>query len=164
MAAVVGIVAVTLPMSSAVHTSKVIFTVGTAREMDSPNYYVGVNVSSFETWNMEYDEITNLSPKEPVTDSGHRRELEESGDGLTWTYTIRKNAKWSDGQPVTPDDVRVHDRTRYRDEESSNASSFVSLIDDVKVDGDTVVVHSSTPIRSCRPFRSTCCPSACGRR
>ena len=144
LAAVVGIVAVVLPMSSAVSASKVTFTVGTAREMDSPNYYVGVNVSSFETWNMEYDEITNLSPKDLSPTPGIAESWKSSDDGLTWTYTIRKNAKWSDGQPVTPDDV-AYTITRYRDEEWSNASSFVSLIDDVKVDGDTVVVHTSAP-------------------
>ena len=28
-----------------------------------------------------------------------------SSDGLTWTFTIRKNAKWSDGVPLTAKDV-----------------------------------------------------------
>lgn len=28
-----------------------------------------------------------------------------SGDGLKWTFTLRKNVKWSDGKPLTADDV-----------------------------------------------------------
>jgi ABC-type transport system substrate-binding protein len=28
-----------------------------------------------------------------------------SADGLTWTFTLRDNLKWSDGQPLTADDV-----------------------------------------------------------
>ncbi|HEX5901135.1 MAG TPA: ABC transporter substrate-binding protein [Solirubrobacteraceae bacterium] len=28
-----------------------------------------------------------------------------SADGKTWTYTMRANQKWSDGQPLTAEDV-----------------------------------------------------------
>jgi peptide/nickel transport system substrate-binding protein len=30
---------------------------------------------------------------------------ETSPDGLTWTFTLRNDAKWTDGQPITADDV-----------------------------------------------------------
>jgi peptide/nickel transport system substrate-binding protein len=29
----------------------------------------------------------------------------KSADGLSWTFTLRKGVKWSDGMPLTPDDV-----------------------------------------------------------
>ena len=29
---------------------------------------------------------------------------ETSADGKTWTFHLRKNARWSNGQPVTADD------------------------------------------------------------
>ena len=28
-----------------------------------------------------------------------------SGDGLTWTFNLRKDAVWSDGTPFTADDI-----------------------------------------------------------
>jgi peptide/nickel transport system substrate-binding protein len=37
---------------------------------------------------------------------GHLAELPEiSKDGLTWTFHLKPNLKWSDGQPLTADDV-----------------------------------------------------------
>ena len=42
-------------------------------------------------------------------------------DGLTWTYHLRPGLKWSDGQPLTANDVaytfnRVHQRQVRADE------------------------------------------------
>jgi peptide/nickel transport system substrate-binding protein len=34
------------------------------------------------------------------------REWSHSPDGLEWRFTLRDNAKWQDGRPVTPEDVK----------------------------------------------------------
>ncbi|MEW6474799.1 MAG: ABC transporter substrate-binding protein [Actinomycetota bacterium] len=34
------------------------------------------------------------------------REWSRSPDGLEWRFTLRDNAKWQDGRPVTPEDVK----------------------------------------------------------
>ena len=34
------------------------------------------------------------------------KDWSHSPDGLEWHFTLRDNAKWQDGQPVTPDDVK----------------------------------------------------------
>ena len=34
------------------------------------------------------------------------KEWSRSPDGLEWRFTLRDNAKWQDGQPVTPEDVK----------------------------------------------------------
>ncbi|MFQ5857266.1 MAG: ABC transporter substrate-binding protein [Anaerolineae bacterium] len=44
---------------------------------------------------------------------------ETSEDGLTWTFHLRKNAKWSDGTPVTADDW-VFSLRRMLDPETAN--------------------------------------------
>jgi len=44
---------------------------------------------------------------------------ETSADGKTWTFHLRKNAKWSDGQPVTADDW-VYSLIRYEDPKMAN--------------------------------------------
>lgn len=36
--------------------------------------------------------------------SGVATKTNQSKDGLTWTFTLRKNAKWSNGDPVTAED------------------------------------------------------------
>ena len=30
---------------------------------------------------------------------------EAAADGMSWTFTLRDDAKWTDGQPITADDV-----------------------------------------------------------
>lgn len=44
---------------------------------------------------------------------------EVSDDGLTWTFHLRKDAKWSDGEPVTADDF-VYSLIRYEDPKMAN--------------------------------------------
>jgi len=48
---------------------------------------------------------------------------EVSDDGLTWTYHLRQDAKWSDGEPVTADDF-VYSLVRYEDPKMANPYAF----------------------------------------
>jgi ABC-type oligopeptide transport system substrate-binding subunit len=48
---------------------------------------------------------------------------EQSEDGRTWTFHLRENAMWSDGQPVTAEDW-VYSFRRYLDPEMANVYSW----------------------------------------
>ena len=48
---------------------------------------------------------------------------EVSEDGLTWTFHLRENAKWSDGEPVTAEDW-VYSLIRYEDPAMANPYAF----------------------------------------
>lgn len=67
---------------------------------------------------------------------------EPSTDGLTWTAELRGDAKFSDGTPVTAEDV-AHSFTRILQPEDPAApplmAGFISFIDSVKATGDTTV-------------------------
>ena len=67
---------------------------------------------------------------------------EASEDGLTWTAELRDDAKFSDGTPVTAEDV-AHSFTRILQPDDPEApplmAGFISFIDSVEATGDTTV-------------------------
>ncbi|MCI8478992.1 MAG: ABC transporter substrate-binding protein [Oscillospiraceae bacterium] len=65
-----------------------------------------------------------------------------SGDGLTWTVTIRDDVKFTDGQPLTASDVAF---TYNTVKEASSVNDFTMLDYAEAADGTTVVFHMITP-------------------
>lgn len=65
-----------------------------------------------------------------------------SADGKTWTYTMRANQKWSDGQPLTAEDV-AYTINRAKKEEWLNYTSVVANLTAKATDDRTLVVTSS---------------------
>jgi peptide/nickel transport system substrate-binding protein len=59
-----------------------------------------------EFGNLVYESLMQRSADEPFTMYGLLAEKVETNDERTWVeFTLNPAAKWSDGQPVTPDDV-----------------------------------------------------------
>ena len=89
---------------------KVIYKVGWTRQPDNLNPFIGFESPAFEMWYLTYDSLVGydpktLSPMKGENSTGLATDWTVSDDGLTWTFTIRKNAKWSDGVPLTAKDV-----------------------------------------------------------
>jgi peptide/nickel transport system substrate-binding protein len=123
-----------------------ILTIGIKQDVDSLNPYSGVTVAAYEAWTLEYDTLLNLS-------SDGLKAIPElatnvpkvASDGLTWTYDLRHDVKWSDGTPFTAADV-VYTLTRMRDEEWSNFTTFVSGFKSITApDKYTVVIKTDKP-------------------
>ena len=73
-----------------------------------------------------------------------------SADGLTWTYHIRSGVKWSDGVPLTANDVAyTFNRVRNGKYEQTNYGNYVAGITSVVAPDDQTVVmkvKKPTPI------------------
>ncbi|MDN5805406.1 MAG: ABC transporter substrate-binding protein, partial [Microlunatus sp.] len=86
-----------------------------------------------------FEGLVNLDPitREPY--AALAKEIPTSSDGLTWTATLREGAMFSDGTPVTADDV-VWSFTRALDPANKALmAGFVSFVDTVTAKGtDTV--------------------------
>ena len=65
---------------------------------------------------------------------------EVSGDGLTYTYTLREGVEFSDGEPLSPADVVFTYRTVLDKKTNSTARSELDAVEDVKAEGDDKVV------------------------
>ncbi len=102
--------------TSAGSDEELTLTVGLTQEIDSPNVTVGYTVAAYEVWNLQYATLTDKAADDFETIPGLAESWEGSEDGLTWTYTLREGLEWSDGEPLTAEDV-AYTINRSRDEE-----------------------------------------------
>jgi peptide/nickel transport system substrate-binding protein len=118
--------------------------------IDSLNPFVGINDDSYSTYEniypylVQYDAKVNFAP-DFATSWSH------TPDGSTWTFKTQANATWSDGQPLTAEDVAFTYNTiiKYQDGSTGSAASSVAGLDSVTAsDPTTVVLHYSKPIPS----------------
>ena len=68
--------------------------------------------------------------------------MEVSDDGLTWTVTIRDDVVFTDGEPLTAEDVAF---TYNTVKATSSVNDFTMLDRAEAVDGTTVLFHLNTP-------------------
>ncbi|WP_066890357.1 ABC transporter substrate-binding protein [Carbonactinospora thermoautotrophica] len=121
--------------------------VAITRGIDTLNPFLAVFATSTEINRLMYDFLTAYDPKDTHPVPGLAESWEVSTDKLTWTYRIRKNAKWSDGQPVTARDVAFTYRLMLRDEDARTANgNFVANFASVTAPDDwTAVFRTKTP-------------------
>ena len=121
-----------------------VFTVGLVQDIDSMNPLVGVTVAAYEAWNIQYATLTDKSAKDFSPIPGLAQSWSSSPDKKTWTYKMRPNLKWSDGQPLTAEDV-AYTINRARKEQWLNYTSVVANLTARAPDPNTVVIRSSVP-------------------
>jgi peptide/nickel transport system substrate-binding protein len=130
--------------------SKVTFTVGVTQDVDSLNPFTGIVASAYEMYQLNYDTLTDYAQKDFSTVPSLATSWDTSSDGLTWTYHLRPGLKWSDGQPLTANDVAyTFNRVRNGKYEQTNYGNYVAAITSVTATDDTTVVmkvKKPTPI------------------
>jgi peptide/nickel transport system substrate-binding protein len=121
---------------------KVVLTVGIPETYDSFAPMVGVEVPDFDVWNLQYATLTDKAADDFATIPGLAESWEASNDGKTYTYTLREGLEWSDGTPLTAEDV-AYTINRARDEEWLNYYSTVQNLTAKAIDDRTVEITSS---------------------
>ena len=130
--------------TSAPSDEELTLTVGLTQEIDSPNVTVGYTVAAYEVWNLMYATLTDKAADDFETIPGLAESWEGSEDGLTWTYTLREGLLWSDGEPLTADDV-AYTINRSRDEEWFNHYATTQNLEATAIDDVTLEVTTSVP-------------------
>ncbi len=130
------------PSSSAGPTT---FTYADVSEPSSLNPLVGYLGTDYVLWAMNYDLLINFSPSDFSPDFQHSitTSVDVSSDSMSFTYHIRPNMKWSDGQPFTANDV-AWTLNYYKTHNTSNYSSDLVLMDKATATNDTTMVLTST--------------------
>ncbi|MCM5705598.1 peptide ABC transporter substrate-binding protein [Larsenimonas salina] len=87
-----------------------------------------------------YEGLVTLSPEGQYI-PGAAKSWQVSDDGLTWTFTLRDDARWSDGEPVVADDFK---RAFTRLMTPSNAAVYASLFYPIK-NGRAITEGTAAP-------------------
>ena len=121
-----------------------VFNVGDPQGIDSMSPLIGVTVAAYEAWNIQYATLTDKAASDFHTTPGLAKSWKGSDDGKTWTYKLRDGLKWSDGTPLTAEDIAWTINTS-RDEEWINHSATTVNLDAVANDPTTLVIKSKVP-------------------
>ena len=122
-------------------------TIAVSQEVDSLSPFQAVRLITTNLHRWMYDFLTNYDPKTGETVPALAESWDTSEDGKTWTYHLRKDSKWSDGEPVTAADVEWTFTTMMTNEDAATANgSFVENFEKVTAtDEHTVEVKLKTP-------------------
>jgi peptide/nickel transport system substrate-binding protein len=130
--------------SASPEDDQVTLTVGLIQDLDTPNVTAGFLVSSYEVWNLQYATLTDKAAADFAIQPGLAESWEVGDGGLSYTYTLREGLTWSDGEPLTAEDVAFTVNTS-RDQGWVNHSSVTANLDATVVDDRTVKITSSVP-------------------
>ena len=147
-AALLGTSPATAVAPSATEKDPTTFTVAFMNEVDSFNPFLGIEAESYEMWALIYDSMTGYAMEDLAPVPALAEDWEASEDGLTWTYTIREGVTWSDGEPLTADDIAyTYNRIlEGKVEGGSTWSSYLKSVTKVTApDATTVVLELEKP-------------------
>jgi peptide/nickel transport system substrate-binding protein len=94
-----------LAQESPAADEKITLNVGLTGDFISPNPFVAVNSMDYEFLFLNYDMLFNFDPVDLSSAPGLAESCEPSSDYMDWTCTIREGVTWSDGQPLTAEDI-----------------------------------------------------------
>jgi peptide/nickel transport system substrate-binding protein len=125
---------------------KITFTVGLLDEVDSFNPFKGIQATSYEMWALTYDMLVGYSMEDMSPTPALAEEWEPSEDGLTWTFHLRDDVTWSDGEALTSADVKhTYDRIIDGGVEADSWGSYLAGVTTVDAPDDhTVVLNLDT--------------------
>ncbi|MFJ3147337.1 ABC transporter substrate-binding protein [Streptomyces halstedii] len=122
-------------------------TVAVAQSVDSLSPFLAQRLVSTSISRLMYDFLTNYDPKDNHTVPGLATAWEPSPDKLTWTYTIRSDSTWSDGERATAEDAAWTLNTMMTDEGAATSNgSFVGNFEKVTAPSpDKLVIQLKQP-------------------
>lgn len=81
--------------------------VATTTKIDTLNPLTGTLAAEYRVWALNYDILIAFDQKSMQPDGKNSLAAgwHHSKDGLTWTYQLKRDLRWSDGKPLTAHDV-----------------------------------------------------------
>ncbi|MFB4421576.1 ABC transporter substrate-binding protein [Streptomyces sp. QL37] len=135
------------PQEAQAADGKSTLTVAVAQSVDSLSPFLAQRLVSTSISRLMYDFLTNYDAKDNHTIPGLATAWEPSADKLTWTYTIRDDSKWSDGEKATAEDAAWTFNKMMSDEGAATSNgSFVSNFKKVTAPSpDKLVIELKQP-------------------
>ena len=138
------LIALMAPAAGAQDEDEVVLTIGLTQALDTLNVTAGFLVSEYEFWTLQYATLTDKAAEDFAPIPGLAESWEVSEDGLTVTYTLREGLLWSDGEPLTADDVAWTINTSA-EQEWLNHASVTGNLTATALDERTVEIVTAEP-------------------
>jgi peptide/nickel transport system substrate-binding protein len=122
---------------------KVVFVEGTTNDMRTVNPFRALETPEYEVLSMNYDLFLNFDKATLGPAPGLATEWTQSEDGLTWTFKVRDDATWQDGQPLTAGDV-AFTYNMVIDYKFGNALDYLPFTDSITAPDDTTLIWKTT--------------------
>jgi peptide/nickel transport system substrate-binding protein len=124
--------------------------IGTSSGLISPNPFVGFNQDDYSTWMYIYPSLLQYDTTTPGYSyiPGFAQDWSRSSDGLTVTFHTTPGATWSDGEPLTADDVAstFNMIKQYADGPAAAWSGSVTFLKSIEAtDANTLVATYDQP-------------------
>src|SRR5436190_15781569 len=126
-----------------------IFTEGTTNYIDTLNPFNYIEAQSVTAFLEIYPTLVQYEPGLTEIGPNYATSWDTSADGKTWTYHLHSGGKWSDGQPLTADDVAWTTNTivKFQNGPTSVLASAVAHVTKAEApDPNTVVFHYDAPV------------------
>jgi peptide/nickel transport system substrate-binding protein len=136
--------------SPAASADKVILKIGWTVEPDNLNPFIGWQNQDYEIWSINYSFLFGFGVSDkPTLDLAAEYPTQENGglsaDGKVWTIKLRRDLKWSDGEPLTADDVAFTYNYIMKNDMFNMALATRGILGAKAIDPTTVQITCSRP-------------------
>jgi peptide/nickel transport system substrate-binding protein len=118
-----------------------VLRVGWVSSVDSLNPFVGQSTESYEVYHLNYDFLVRYDSDTLEPMPGLAESWSHSSDGKTWTFKLRKDVKWQDGEAFTSEDV-VFTFRYIIENDLSSYTGYTKGIEKVSAPDDSTVMFT----------------------
>ncbi|MCM2392886.1 ABC transporter substrate-binding protein [Streptomyces albipurpureus] len=124
-----------------------VLSVAVSQSVDSLSPFLAQRLVAITVHRLIYENLTNYDVRDGRAIPGLATAWTSSPSKLIWTYTIRSNSRWSDGEPVTAEDAAWTFNTMMSDPRAATANgSFTANFRKVTApDPRTLVIELKKP-------------------
>jgi peptide/nickel transport system substrate-binding protein len=126
---------------SSASNKKITFIEGSTNDISTVNPWLALETPEYEVLSLNFDLLLNFDKANLAASPGLATQWTQSPDGLTWTFTIRDDATWQDGTPLTANDVAYTYNTTL-DCQLGNSLDYLvpDFTDKIEATNDTTLV------------------------
>lgn len=131
----------------AVDDSPTTLRIATSGFVDSFNPFTSIYLTPTNAIRYMYENLVQFDAEDGSPTGGLAEEWETNDDGSVWTYTLREGLVWSDGQPLTSEDVKwTLDQMMEVPAMGTANGGLVASFDSVEApDERTVIINLTEP-------------------
>ena len=129
-----------------------VFRVATNGFVDSFNPFTSIYLLPTNTLRYVYENLVQYSSKDGSPTAGLAESWETQEDGKQWVFKIREGMEWSDGEPITANDVAwTYTQMMTKPEMASANGSLVSNFSKVTATDDTTLTIDLKAAQAANP-------------